>query len=493
MGGELDRRIKELHNTHPGLAEEFKAYEDRIKTQVACLKKGGDYEYQDWKIDGRSTGGDPDVFKFFLERAHQLARDGGRVGYVVPSAIYNNEGCTGLRHLLLDHADIERFYAFENRKKIFNIHSSYKFVNLVFRKGEPKSDSFEAALMRHDLEELTDPAPKPWQVTVRRKELEHLSPGTLAFLEYRSPRDREILLKMYQGRPLLGDEGSGTWNAKFYTEFHMTNDKDLWTDPATGKLWTVKQILGTVPAYYQETREQMAEKGFWPLYEGKHIEQFLVDIKAIERWVSLEACQAKYGKPPDPGPKVVFRDIARNTDMRTLIAAVLPAGSCANNKLPIVKTDLLAPEKVAAVLNSFAFDFALRFRVSSTLNFTHVSRVVVPKRDQLNREQTIFDVPAPAGLQHIRDLPDAWPQVWAINRIVADAYSLAPDDFEHILSTFPVFARKRPEFYAYLQERLAEWKEEVGESPRRKAKSYLPAEPSEEYPKAAEPRGPAKS
>ncbi|CEK13067.1 hypothetical protein CWRG_00343, partial [Chthonomonas calidirosea] len=33
--------------------------------------------------------------------------------------------------------------------------------------------------------------------------------------------------------------------------------------------------------------------------------------------------------------------------------------------------------------------------------------------------------------------------------------------FEYILSTFPVFARKRPEFYAYLQERVQEWKREV--------------------------------
>jgi len=408
----------------------------------------------------------------------------------VPSALYNNEGCTGLRHLLLDEAAIERFYAFENRKKIFNIHASYKFVSLVFRKGAPDPGGFQAAFMRHDLEELSDDAPKKWMVPIKRDELERLSPGTLAFLEYRSPRDREILLKMYQGRPLLGDEGPDTWNAKFYTEFHMTNDKDLWTDPATGRLWTAKQILGTEPADFQETRARMAEKGFWPLYEGKHIEQFLVDIKPIDRWVSLEACEAKYGKPPDPGPKIVFRDIAANTNERTCIAAVLPAGACANNKLPILQSAVIDPLRMVSVLNSFAFDFALRFRVSSTLNFTHVSRVAAPRPDDIAGARTVFEMHIPKGVTHIGDFEDAWELVWTVNRAVAEAYGLTPDDFEHILSTFPVFARKRPEFHGYLQERLAEWKAEVGVSPKRKTKPYPPAEPSEGYPKAAEPQGP---
>jgi hypothetical protein len=227
VGGELDRRIEELNATVPGLERGFGAYEERVKTTAAYLRKGGDYRYQDWEVDGKSTGGDPDAFKFFVERAHRLVRDGGRVGFVVPSAIYNNEGCTGLRHLLLSEAEVERFYAFENRRKIFPIDSRYKFVSLVFRKGEPVGRRLPGGLHapRPRLE-LTDDGPKDWMVLVRRAELERLSPGTLAFLEYRSPRDREILLKMYgydeegnpvNPRPLLGDQGPGTWNARFYT------------------------------------------------------------------------------------------------------------------------------------------------------------------------------------------------------------------------------------------------------------------------------------
>ncbi|ROR02913.1 Eco57I restriction-modification methylase domain-containing protein [Desulfosoma caldarium] len=492
VGGELDRRIAELNAAHTGLKEAFGAYTERIKTLAACLKKGGDYHFQDWEVDGRSTGGDPDAFKFFVERAWQLVREGGRVGFVVPSAIYNNEGCTGLRHLLLEEATVERFYAFENRRKIFPIDSRYKFVSLVFRKGRPQADGFDAAFMRHDLAELQAtarhrepghekvlPGPAPWIVPVRWRELERLSPGTLAFLEYRSPRDREILLKMYgydadgspvNPRPLLGDQGPGTWNARFYTEFHMTNDRDLWTDLKTGKLYNPRQILGPItgttdrppyydPAAWPEIRERMAEAGFWPLYEGKHIEQFLVDIKPIERWVSLAACQRKYGKPPDPGPKLVFRDIARNTDERTCIAAVLPLRSCFGHTLSGIKVSA-AVESVCAVLNSFVFDFALRFRTAGThLSFTYLARmplVVIPE------EVSPPTFLALSGLvEHVLDMQQRWVAMFRANRAVAEAYNLAPDDFAYILSTFPVFARKRGAFYAYLQERVQEWKQEV--------------------------------
>jgi len=55
-------------------------------------------------------------------------------------------------------------------------------------------------------------------------------------------------------------------------------------------------------------------------------------------------------------------------------------------------------------------------------------------------------------------MPEYWNQLWLTNRAVADAYGLTPEDFEYILSTFRVFARKRPDFLAYLQQRVKEWK-----------------------------------
>ena len=458
-GADMDRRVRELCAEHAGLDEEYESYEKTKKKTAALLKKSGAFRFHDWEIDGKSTGGDVDIFKSFVEQAWRLAREGGRVGFVVPSAIYNNEGCTGLRHLLLDHCRVERFYGFENRRKIFPIHSSYKFVNLVFRKGAPEGDGFEAAFMRHDLSELEETGPKPWMVPVKKSEVERMSPGTLAFLEYRSPRDRDIVLKMYEGKRLLGEQGEGTWNARFYTEFHMTNDKDLWTHPRTGKLYLVKQILGREPSDFAETRALMAEKGFWPLYEGKHIEQFLVDIKPIERWVNLEAAEKKKGALPEDKPKAVFRNIASNTNERTCLAAVLPEKSCANNKLPIISSNIASNDLLITILNSLAFDFLVRFRVSGTLNLTHISRVAIPDLRQLERTLLLIKTISDAGLsrKHINAYPELWEDLWIANRAIAEAYGLSPEDFSYIISTFPLFAKKRPGLFDFIKSKILEW------------------------------------
>jgi len=475
VGGELDARIRELHALHPGLETDFANYSDRVKTTAACLKRG-DFKFMDWEIDGRSTGGDPDLFKFFIERSHQILRFGGRLGYLVPSALYNNEGCTGLRHLLLEHSHVHAFYGFENRHKLFPIDSRYKFVCLVLEKarvayGETAGVEFRAAFMRHDIGELASPPPDV-NVLVRRSELELFSPGTLAFLEFRGERDRDILLRMYglhegqQPRPLLGHTAAGVWQATFSREFDMHNDRDLWTRP-DGRLLSAHEICGLDwpgAATWNEVRARMADQGYWPLYEGKQVEQFLTDIKPIVRWVSLEQTTRKYGEPPLAGRKLVFRRIAGNTNERTCIAAVLPEKSCANDGLPILEVrEANLYDRACTLLNSFCFDYALRFRVMTHVDFTHISRVAIPTDEALQRIK-VLSTQSCNGVDHVpfSERPDLFEALWDSEKSVAQAYGLRAVDLEHLLTTFPVFARKRPAFHQFLRERLAEWKAEEG-------------------------------
>jgi hypothetical protein len=461
-GGELDARIRELQALRPELTAEFDRYFQRIKTLAICLKGGGDYRYVEWEINGENTGGDPDLFKFFVERAYHVLKPGGRVGMLVPSALYNNQGCTGLRHLLLDDMKIERFYGFENRKKIFAIDSRYKFVCLVAEKSAaPEADTeFRAAFMRHDLDELDSDPPVRVEIMIRRSEIERLSPGTLAFLEYRGERDRKLVLKMYgllEGqtpRPLLGAQEAGAWNARFYREFHMTDDRDLWTRP-NGGVYMPKDICGvdwpancSIP--FADVRAAMAKEGFWPLYEGKHIDQFLVDVKPVERWVCLEKVEKKSGKPPSTGCKLAFRDIASNTNERTCIAAVLPQKSYSGNTLAILDVPGVEQSTAATVMNSFAFDFITRLRTAGThVNWTYLSRVAVPVLADCRDIRVIETVSAADAEPPEHD--DCYLEtVWQANFAVAQAYGLILDDLAHILSTFSVFARKHPVFHAFL-------------------------------------------
>ncbi len=180
--------------------------------------------------------------------------------------------------------------------------------------------------------------------------------------------------------------------------------------------------------------------------------------------MNLEACVRKRGNPPDPGPKLVFRDIASNTNERTCIAAVLPEKSCAGNTLASLATHAVPAESAAAVLNAVPVDFTVRLRTAAThLNVTYVSRVAVPRPAALRTLKPPGTASAAASSgAHPADSRPMWRPIWEANRAVAEAYGLGPEDFEHILSTFPVFARKRPEFFRYLCARVEDWKRELG-------------------------------
>jgi hypothetical protein len=273
------------------------------------------------------------------------------------------------------------------------------------------------------------------------------------------------LLPGMKKRPLLGDQGEGTWNAKFYREFDMTNDRDLWTKP-NGKLWTPKEICGlnwpedmSIP--FSEVRAAMAENGFWPLYEGKHMDQYLIDTKPIDKWVDLEKAKNKNGVYPRSSVKIVFRAVARNTDERTFIVSILPLKSCFGNSCWGAEMPNCDATILMTILNSFVTDYATRFRVSANMNFTHAGKIAVLSPDQCSGMSTI-ETRSVSNLtiNNVADDKDLWSLLWDANKSMALAYGLNAGDFEHIFSAFPVFARKRPKFFAYLQEKIKEWKEE---------------------------------
>lgn len=460
-GNELDARVRELNRNQAGLANEYDRYAERLLVIARVLRGGGDFPL----ARARSQSANEDLAKYFVDRALRIVRDGGAAGIVVPSVVYNGDGCLGIREFLLRRAAITRFYCFENRRKIFPIDSRYKFANLVARRGMEQRDGFDAAFMRHDLRELSDAGSKPWMVRITLDEIEQLSPDTFAFLEYRGPRDQEIVRKMSQDRPLFGGTGRQAWGTRLFswraheTVFHTTNDKDLFTIPGANRLHSPESVLGTVPQDTSELYDAMGARGFWPVMEGKHIDQYLVGTKPVRWWLSLEQAERKYDRPPRDVETLVFRETARNTDERTCIAAVLPAKTAASHTLTGATFDHVTANAAATVLNSFCFDFALRLRAAGThVSFTYILPVAVPSAAVVNQLPTIPTRGSwEAGITHTAEDQALWPALWATNKAVAIAYGLDASDLRHIMSAFPVFRRKRPGLSAFLDGRLAEW------------------------------------
>jgi hypothetical protein len=167
---------------------------------------------------------DINTYKMFLELGHALLRDGGELGFIVPSGIYTDKGTTTLRRLFLNRCNWRWLYVFVNADGIFNIHRSFKFCPVILQK-RGQTDAIRTRFMERDLttwdkaEQHTLPYP--------RERVAQFSPYTYAILEIRSERDLKILEKMYTNGVLLGDDGPDGWGIQYATEFHMTNDSKL--------------------------------------------------------------------------------------------------------------------------------------------------------------------------------------------------------------------------------------------------------------------------
>ena len=167
---------------------------------------------------------DLNLYKLFLELAHVLAKDGGRIGFIVPSGLYSDNGTGDLRQLFLTSCRWEWLFGIENRSKIFPIDGRAKFNPVIIQKGGA-TQAIQTVFMRRDLAdwERAEELATPYTLA----QVERFSPNSRAILEIQSQRDLEILEKIYDNSVLLGDEGPNGWGLKYACEFHMTGDSKL--------------------------------------------------------------------------------------------------------------------------------------------------------------------------------------------------------------------------------------------------------------------------
>ena len=167
---------------------------------------------------------DLNLYKLFLEAAHALLRPGGRLGFVVPSGIYSDNGTLALRALFLERCRWEWLFGIENRGKVFPIHRSYKFNPVIVEKGGA-TEAIRTAFMRRNLDDWE--RAEELVTSYTRAQVRRFSPRSRAILEIQSKRDLEILEKIYANAVLLGDDGPEGWGIRYVREFDMTNDSRL--------------------------------------------------------------------------------------------------------------------------------------------------------------------------------------------------------------------------------------------------------------------------
>ena len=315
---------------------------------------------------------DINTYKMFAELGHAILREGGIQGLIVPSGIYTDKGSTALRTLFLDRSQWVWLFGFENRHKIFEIDSRFKFCPIIVQKGGT-TDDMHAAFMMHDLRDWEDA--EQHVVPYMREQVDRFSPNTKAILEVRHPKDLEILEKIYANSVLLGDQSEKGWGIKYATEFHMTNDSHLFKP----RPW------------WEENGYQPDAYGRWigpdgdvalPLYEGRMIGQFDFsekgwvsgkgrgavwhDIsweeKVVEPQYLMALTTLRVNHPPCP-LKLLMMNIGSATNQRSMICSIC-ADWPANHSLAVLSVERTKNNiTLCSLLGSFIYDWALRLRL----------------------------------------------------------------------------------------------------------------------------------
>lgn len=356
-------------------------------------------------------GGRVFTYQLFLDAAHSLLRDGGQLGAIVPSGLYTDYGSIDLRALFLNRCRWRWLFGFENREKIFDIDSRFKFAPVIVEKGG-RTDAVWTAFMRRSLADWEQA--ETIAIPYERTKVDQFSPRTHAMLELSEKRDLEILEKIYANSVLLGDDGPDGWGLEYRLEFMMNTDAHLfpprpkWEEagyrPDEYGRWLkggwregrpegrrVDMEPGVILSVDGDAhiRSEDIEDVALPLYQGVMINQFDPAAAAYEggagstvKWRPLDwdekrvvpqflIAERDYVSNPKAvrGLKVVFRDIARTTDARTMISTVLPDYPC-GNVLGVLGSDKDEARLLPACLNSFVFDWVTRLKMGGThLNY----------------------------------------------------------------------------------------------------------------------------
>ena len=486
------RGIKQLRDQGDPLASEFDAAKLRADRLGQLIRASGHYPLL--------GGGDINLYSLFVERAMRLVKPDGIVGLLTPSGIYADKTAARFFKSVSTSGRVSGLFDFENRRlgtdlpPFFpDVDSRFKFCALIFGGEERRFAETECAFFLHGTAAIHNP---DRCFPLAPADFSRVNPNTGTAPVFRTRRDADITRRIYEHHPVLvdrsGDEETRIWPVRYKRMLDMTNDSHLFRTAAQ------LDADGFYPV--QGNRWKKGDELYLPLYQGRMIWHF--DHRANSVRVNPESThnpylsepvsqkqhadpsflpQTQYWVPaedvestlsPSKGWTLGFRDIARPTDVRTMIAAIVPWAGY-GNKLPLLirqtDTQELSAEVGALLtscLNSIVFDFVARQKIHGTaLNWFIVEQLpVIAPADydhkfgtttarNLVREHVLrLTYTAHDMAPFARDLGyDDPPFIWndeerrhlraRLDALYFHLYGLSRDDAAYILDTFPIVRR----------------------------------------------------
>jgi hypothetical protein len=367
---------------------------------------------RDTGIYSSQSDGHANRYQLFVERAIDLTRNDGRIGLVLPSGLATDRGSAPLRRRLLSRCDVDAIVGLDNRRGVFPIHRSVRFVLLTATAGGP-TRSIGCRMGESDagvLEQIEDDATgsTAFGIWITPAFLDRVSPDDLAIPWLTNPLDVAIVERAAALFPPLGSERG--WGARFGRELNASDDRDALRAPGSGL----------------------------PIVEGRQLEPFRANLSSARYAVTSAEAARRLVDGRYRRARLAYRDVAGATNRLTLIAAVLPAACVSTHTVLCLRTALRASAQqlLCGLFNSFVVNFLVRLRVSTHVTTGIVEQLPIPTADTAPR--ACREIGAMARLLARRRDPVVMARLQAR---VARLYQLSAAEFAHVLDTFPLIPR----------------------------------------------------
>jgi len=391
----------------------WEEYKNKMEKRSEYFKSSDKYQLQQPKIAGRTAGNEIEMSALFLERVFKLARDDSRVSQILPGILFSGKLGKDLRMHLLNECSLNVMPTFENGNIFQDIDNRYKFGIVVF-------ENFgwtDRVLSKHQNGDLTPLRNIDSQAAiVSRQVLEDYSSEARIFPYISSRVEAEVLEKILD-HPPIGEAAGTDWYGNPFRELDHNNDGNRFiedesegeypilgggnvyqfsydpsfTDIEPPKFWSVYQETDPEVSARMRVREKKVrelKKAIYGEFDGTGSQKgFVNDILEEHRGVPLQSSDVVLDCDY---PRVGFRQIARSTDERTLIATLLPPEYMCDTTLqpiqlfePRPATDDLSNDTLHSaykrilsekeqlamlgMLNSIPFDFLMRTKVDVTV------------------------------------------------------------------------------------------------------------------------------
>lgn len=381
-----------------------------------------------------------DLYKLFLAIAPKLLNNNGILGFVLPVGFMFEGESSKLRSFLFRGNSVLSIAHIQNwRKKFFpDVHASYRFVLLSLSRRKLLNHKFSPVVKSPtDLKNIS------WF------EIPYENLGKILGSDFGAALFNDIKQARIHRAGIESLRLYSQLSYNIVAEFHASSDKSILSlSPQSDFDW---RLLKNSTIHYYQPYYAEAEK--------------FISISQVSDRLVKKGLSHKFWMQ---SPKLVFRDIARNDDARTLIVCLVPPGFASTYDTPMIVPNFdekISKEELAfytAFLGSYFFDFLVRPYVDKHIKKYILCRLPIPAFDKKN---SLMRCMAKLSLSLFeesikKDIDLLYTDYLSESRIMIDALSfrlsgLGEEDIKEILGTFKVIKNQElKEHGCFLSENL---------------------------------------